>query len=865
MSLARLAPALPIPESPAPPRPLLPVAVGLCAGIWLDATLRCPGWLAGAAILGGAASLLLSRRPDLAFISLAIAAAGLGMLRHALADRRVSTDHIVGYTAPEPVLVTMTGQVRTPPRVYEPSSDVPSAYDPGPKTRFILEAQQLEGQQAPVPVSGPVAVTVKAALLFPRIGDRIRMSGWLYRPRGPSNPGQYNWARHLRREGILAGFSCAHAESVRIVERRAGRGWTGVLASARSRLRGYLLEDAFEENDEGAGVLSALVLGERSAVGSALNEAFRSTGTAHFLAASGMQIAWLGFAGWIAGRLLGLYYRTTAVLVAAMILSYGLIAEPEPSILRAVIVGLLSCAAAFFRGRYNSVNALCCAVIILLMLRPADLFTPGFQYTFLATIGLLHFYPRLSEAIAEFLLSRRLPRGARLFSPAPYPLRLFKLEDESGPTPRVAVRFAATAVAQLLALSISEWLITAPLTCYLFNQFMPWGWLGTFMLTFVVLPATLFGYLAVLAGLVFPSSGVLIGPISAFFTHGVIDCVRLLTELPWTTLSGRFPSLAWLLATYGYLFVWCYGRKWPLWHRLSAGLHFVWRRLSIRAVPKLIPVALLLWWIVAPCAAWLGPPEVRVWMLAVGDGTATIIELPDGKTLMYDFGTRSPLDVGRLGLDFLRHRGIDTIDAAIVSHADFDHYSGIAPIAKSIPVKRVLVNVHFRRFVTPESAAHQFLAAMQDLGVPVEVVRPPETLRTTGGVAVDFIWPPPPEERTFVDTNEASSVLRLRFQDQSILLTGDISASAIAGLLARGGLEADLLALPHHGAVVHNTPAFIDAVNPRIAVRSTGQRRALSTSGIERLVGPRQYFSTADDGCILVRIRDGQVTAAPAR
>ncbi len=78
-------------------------------------------------------------------------------------------------------------------------------------------------------------------------------------------------------------------------------------------------------------------------------------------------------------------------------------------------------------------------------------------------------------------------------------------------------------------------------------------------------------------------------------------------------------------------------------------------------------------------------------------------------------------------------------------------------------------------------------------------------------------------------------------------------------------INAEVLALPHHGGVVHNTRAFIGAVDPRVAIRSTGQRRYMTTNGIDAIAAPREYYSTADDGCVLIRIRDGKLEAGPWR
>ncbi len=145
--------------------------------------------------------------------------------------------------------------------------------------------------------------------------------------------------------------------------------------------------------------------------------------------------------------------------------------------------------------------------------------------------------------------------------------------------------------------------------------------------------------------------------------------------------------------------------------------------------------------------------------------------------------------------------------------------------------------------------------------IPVQVTNGCHELEGLGDFKLESIWPPPQSEWKAPTPNDSSTVLRLEYQGHSVLLTADIAEAAFAQLLSLGELKADVLALPHHGSVVANTSEFINAVDPKIAVRSTAQQRRLTTNEIERIVGKRDYLTTADDGCVLIQIRDGQLTA----
>ncbi len=829
--------------------PLLPVAVGVIVGIVLDDAAAPPVLLPVALLLIGLALALRRRnRSGALACGLIVAAAALGMVRHAGGQRRVPSDHVVCFTRAEPVLAKLSGRVVGAPSILEPDPLVPMPFARPPRTQFLLEAESVEATEGIVPVRGLVRVTIREPVLLLQVGDRVEMTGWLHRPRRPQNPGTFDWAGRMRREGVLVGLNCDHAAGLAILATGGGPSLSlgAMLARTRARLRAFLVEDTFEDSEAGAGVMSAMVLAQRSQVDRAMNEAFRRSGNAHFLAASGMNVAWLALVGWLAARILGLHYRLSAAIVACLILTYVVLAEPEPSILRAGIIGLLACTAAFFGGGYSSLNALAASAVILLMLRPGDLFLPGFQLSFLATIGLLHLCPRLCTSVSAWLRARGMHSLARCFRVPGQADPILDLYEEPVSLWAGAARKMGSLTCLLLAVSFSAWLVTAPLSCFVFNTVNPFGWLGTFLLSPFAMVATWLGFLTLLFGLVLPSSALVMKPLLAGATDLMIDCVTSMAELPGGMIDGRLPSAAWLVAVYGLLAVWVYRRDW----------------MPIRHGYKLAVLLLVLWWLVPPRWIRHDGHALKVWMLAVGDGTGTVIELPGGKVLLYDFGTRSGFDAGRSGIEFLKHRGIGRIDAAFVSHPNFDHYSGIETIAREISVGRVILNDQFEAFVEADSAAAGFLRAIRDRGIHVEITHGLYILPGTGDVAVETLWPPPLSERRAADANESSTVLRLRYQGRSVLLTGDIEEWGIAGLLEREGISADALALPHHGEVVGNTAALIAAVNPKVAVRSTGRGEALTTSGIARIAGEgRSYYNTADVGCVLVEIEDWRVNA----
>jgi competence protein ComEC len=106
-----------------------------------------------------------------------------------------------------------------------------------------------------------------------------------------------------------------------------------------------------------------------------------------------------------------------------------------------------------------------------------------------------------------------------------------------------------------------------------------------------------------------------------------------------------------------------------------------------------------------------------------------------------------------------------------------------------------------------------------------------------GGVAVDILWPEiTPEEVAPSAKNNDSLVVRLRYQDRTILLPGDAEKQVEYAMLNENAadlLHADVLKVGHHGSKNSTMPDFLTAVGPQIAVISAGEENAYGHPSLE--------------------------------
>ncbi|HLL76733.1 MAG TPA: ComEC/Rec2 family competence protein, partial [Pyrinomonadaceae bacterium] len=222
-------------------------------------------------------------------------------------------------------------------------------------------------------------------LLELRRGARVRVMVRLERAEEFRNPGVNSLTEFLERRGLEA---VGAIKSPLLVERLDDEAvfvplvW---LERWRARVHGRMTD---EFRPETAGVLQAAILGNRHGLSRATAEAFREGGTFHVLVISGLHIS---FAGGLALLFARKVTRSRAAQFAAsacLLWAYALAVGAEVSVVRAALMFTLVTLAPLVARRSASLNALGGAALALLAWRPAELFDPAFQLTFLSVLGI---------------------------------------------------------------------------------------------------------------------------------------------------------------------------------------------------------------------------------------------------------------------------------------------------------------------------------------------------------------------------------------------------------------------------------------------------------------------------------------------
>jgi competence protein ComEC len=254
--------------------------------------------------------------------------------------------------------------------------------------------------------------------------------------------------------------------------------------------------------------------------------------------------------------------------------------------------------------------------------------------------------------------------------------------------------------------------------------------------------------------------------------------------------------------------------------------------------------------------------------LDVGHGQAILTQLAGGTNILFDAGSLHNSNIGaRVVAPFLNYKGIDKIDAIVISHNDTDHINGIPEVIESCNVGGVYANNAFFDKADRWGTASFLKECLAERGFRIEPLQ--DNMRSSDTV-IETLWPT--DELPNADglsDNDRSLVSLIEFAGVKILLCSDIEQFTQKQILRMyPKLQADVVVVPHHGSTNTLDPAFLESLNAKILICSCDQRqceRALDDifSGSDT-GGRTRAFYTAKEGTITVIVnKDGSISSNP--
>lgn len=665
------------------------------------------------------------------------------------------------------------------------------------------------GEQCPVNL-GVVCYFGMAGRTFddlPRMGERICVEGKIGEFRISTNPGQFDMKNYYLYKGYGANMYTESWESI-----------SGSYSSYREWLWqarcffGAVYDEIMDPDD--AGVMRAMILGDKSELSDDIKELYRMNGIAHILAISGLHISIIGFGLYKLMRRATMPVTPAVCASALVMLSYAEMTGQGTSTVRAVTMFLIMTGADILRRSYDLPTALVISALTCIFTNPYELMTSGFWMSYMAVGGVAIFYPAVKQKI-----------------------RIENRWLRTGLTAACSGICVTVFTMPLIALSYYE----VPVYSVLLN-------LAVIPLMTVLMAA---GLLALALGCISTYAG----SIAAVPCHLVMSLYGFLCEcideLPFHSYICGAPAVWQVAVFYGILIlVIAYGKKLKLYERILA-----------------MPIALAVLFYRLPSGFF-------VTMLDVGQGDGICVS-SDETVCMIDGGSSSKKDLYKYTImPFLKYNGYSRVDCWFISHPDSDHTSGLIEMLGTEDMGGISIG----QIILPDAYGaegdfEELISLAVSHNIEVTYFSAGDQVSDENGLRVLCLHPD--EGCRTDDVNTYSEILEVSCGSFAGIFTGDATVESeqnVFGILKNEEIRGNLrfpeggypvLKVGHHGSHTSSSEEWLSWVSPSAALISVGENNSYGhphEDVIERLERHgADIFRTDKSGAVTVEEHKGRI------
>lgn len=268
----------------------------------------------------------------------------------------------------------------------------------GEKVSFILKAEKLRINETGSKTCGKVLVKVLKKNNF-AYGDRLFLLGKLYRPFSFSK-GEFNYRNYLKHQGIYCILSVKKDSIVKKLGKNAGNPLKAFSFEVKHRLREVIVKNL---SPLSAGILNALILGDRQDLPRYLLDILMNLGTIHIIAISGFNVGIVAFIILLILKIMKIPRKPRYILTILLLIVYCILTGASPPVVRATVMAAIFFLAYFFQREVSIYNSLSLAALIILAVNPWQLFEISFQLSFLSVISIVWLSPKIKSVFPERL------------------------------------------------------------------------------------------------------------------------------------------------------------------------------------------------------------------------------------------------------------------------------------------------------------------------------------------------------------------------------------------------------------------------------------------------------------------------------
>ncbi len=596
------------------------------------------------------------------------------------------------------------------------------------------------------------------------IGNTIQFTGNYSKGNEGRNPGEFDYNNYLRSKGISGIVTAYDISQIKVINND-----NYYLSNIVFHLR-KVIDDNIKKiyNDQSAGLLKGLLLADRSEISYNTKTEFINSGVIHILAVSGLHVGFIIIIFvFLFGRF-NIYLRS--ILTVAGLVFYLMLIGPPPSAFRAGVMAIVLIVAFITNRSTNLLNSVAIAALVILIIFPAELFTPGFQLSFSAVISIAIIYPPIGKIISNLEINNNIARKLLLF----------------------------------IGVSLAAQIGTMPFTIYYFGKVSLIALLTNLIVIPVVGIVVGIGILSIALGFILPAAAIYFSIVNEIIIKISFYIIQITGSSEISFLRIRNFSNYDIVLFYFSLMM----------------LFFFYKRFS-NTIAKVVLVVICLvnFYLFSTFdnRDLLPDNKLSVIMIDVGQGDAFLLKFPNGKTALIDAGEATyRFDNGeRVILPLMNYLGIDKIDYGFVSHIDLDHYGGFISLIHNNKIAQIYKPV----IDSSETKDLRFEKYLVENNVPINYYNK-EAIKV-GNSRVYVLNTPAYKTST---SNNRSGLLKVVYGQSEFLFTGDLEKQGENYYSQMYGsfLDSDVLKVGHHGSKTSSGEEFLSLVTPEISLISDG-------------------------------------------
>lgn len=632
-----------------------------------------------------------------------------------------------------------------------------------------------------------------------KYGDKIAFLGTYTRPEKQRNYKGFDYSQYIKQLKVYGTIRC---EEIKFIKNNQGN---GIFKISNQILERIVLRTKRVLNEETASILLGLILGNKTDIDEQTQDDFRNASMSHILAISGMHVAYvlLGI-NFIFKKLFG--KRNTEIISIFILIFYMFITNFSPSIVRAGIMGIILIFSKLIYRKNDIYNTISISLFLILIYNPFLIQNLGLLLSYGGVIGIVIFNKYILNILKNINVKNKIYK--------------YKIRPKIG-------RYIDK-IKEIISVSISVQLFILPLIISSLNTFNPYFLISNLILSFVIGPVVILGFIFIILILINSSIAEIFSPLIQIGIT-ILKLISNIGKLPFSKIYVATPTIFLISIYYLFLFVLflcynIYSIKNPSKTQIRVKNLIALMKINLRKNGKkvrLIIIIIILSFSVIYCI----PKKLKIHFIDVGQGDSSLIITPQRKTILIDGGgsSNSDFDVGKSTLiPYILDRGFTSIDIVIISHFDQDHVGAIFTLLQELRVGRVYISKQAENSENYE----KFLKIISEKNIKVYEVMAGNKIHVEKNLYLDILWP----TENLISTNALNNnamVFNLHYKKFSMLFTGDIEEASEKEILKlysknKDLLKANILKVAHHGSKTSSTSEFINVVNPKIAVIGVG-------------------------------------------